>query len=830
MKKALFPILALVLALGLALPVAAADGPVQYIGEDWGTQGDWIGVYGHYAYILPKAPSAHVEYPIGAGTVMQTSPYYDYVGGNGWPVGYSISGPETPADVRALETPDETQRRATCYWGDSTITLTNLEEGSYQLGLYLLDWDSTSRGENVSVTVDDGTPATFNVTDFHGGKYVLFEVSGTTVTITLTKTAGANAVISGVFLDNLNTSITYPVVDDTTQGDWVGNYGELGYLLCAMDSIYTRNNAQPEDPAYDIKGGRLAGEGAYSVTNGNYWAWTDYYPAEGTTAPCYAWIWETPTEDVRACWYTESQVFEGYPTMEDAYEREAACWDSCTYPHFLVNLSVPEGEFYLSLYALDYDTTARSQTIEIFDSAGTLLAGPISVADFHNGVYEGFLVEGPIDLVIKVTKVSGANSVLSGIFLDQVLEPQEVGTISGIKFYDANLNGVFDEGEAGVGGITIFLDLNENGELDEGEPCTVTAEDGSYTFDGLAPGTYIVREILPEGCLTTTGVEQTVDVPGALAGAEVTAPLIAGQHYDVGTLDIVFDPTDDEDKGTLTVTYNITTEDCYLTETHLYVGTEPPLSAPGQYPFKHEGLSSSTDTYTITLDDLELDEWPASLYIAAHAVVYCESWPDNGAGTETAWALPEGYTPFGQGWGGYFSYSPAISGAAEVTDVNFGNVCLGAGGGKTIGFWGNKNGQGILSDNWTTIEDSGVLADEILAGLPNTNLEAPYLANAGEVKVFLRNADAVDMQYMLAAQWLGMEFNVLVGDVESESLVYLGDLDGDGIADADEFMSVDEVLTKVSDEWETWDRATQEYWKDILDDANNNQNFLLPEP
>jgi hypothetical protein len=36
---------------------------------------------------------------------------------------------------------------------------------------------------------------------------------------------------------------------------------------------------------------------------------------------------------------------------------------------------------------------------------------------------------------------------------------------------------------------------------------------------------------------------------------------------------------------------------------------------------------------------------------------------------------------------------PVTLGADEAKDVQFGNVCLGAGGGRTLGFWSNKNGQ-----------------------------------------------------------------------------------------------------------------------------------------
>ncbi len=83
-----------------------------------------------------------------------------------------------------------------------------------------------------------------------------------------------------------------------------------------------------------------------------------------------------------------------------------------------------------------------------------------------------------------------------------------VGSIHGMKWFDRNGNGERDANEPGLPGVTIYLDLNLNGQLDEGEPNTETMEDdpetnlddsGIYWITDLAPGVYIVREIVPDG-------------------------------------------------------------------------------------------------------------------------------------------------------------------------------------------------------------------------------------------------------------------------------------------------------------------------------------------
>jgi len=86
-------------------------------------------------------------------------------------------------------------------------------------------------------------------------------------------------------------------------------------------------------------------------------------------------------------------------------------------------------------------------------------------------------------------------------------------TLTGVKFNDANGNGVRDNGEAGVGGVTIFIDSNHNGTLDAGERSTVTAADGSYSFYGVKLGdTYWIDEVIPAGQQQSTGDHEEITI------------------------------------------------------------------------------------------------------------------------------------------------------------------------------------------------------------------------------------------------------------------------------------------------------------------------------
>jgi len=68
-------------------------------------------------------------------------------------------------------------------------------------------------------------------------------------------------------------------------------------------------------------------------------------------------------------------------------------------------------------------------------------------------------------------------------------------TISGRVSADPNGNGLYDPGEPLLPGVTIHL-LDASGTVID---TTQTDAKGEYSFEGLAPGTYGVREVQPEG-------------------------------------------------------------------------------------------------------------------------------------------------------------------------------------------------------------------------------------------------------------------------------------------------------------------------------------------
>jgi len=95
-------------------------------------------------------------------------------------------------------------------------------------------------------------------------------------------------------------------------------------------------------------------------------------------------------------------------------------------------------------------------------------------------------------------------------------------SISGTVYNDANGNGVKDSGEVVVSGQKLYIDKNINGVLDTGEPIFTTSTAGTYTFSGLAAGTYRVRETIMSGWRWTNPSSGYLNVT-VTAGQVVTA-------------------------------------------------------------------------------------------------------------------------------------------------------------------------------------------------------------------------------------------------------------------------------------------------------------------
>jgi len=155
-------------------------------------QGNWVGSYGADGYALAGW---------NGSTDLVSMPLSSLLLDGGSRCQWSAS---TTA-IQALQSPDTSPRRAACFYDNAQIRLHLTFPAAYTgtLHLYALDWDSTSRRE--TITINDGSgPRSADISSaFNQGAWVNAPITvgaGGSITISVTLTAGVNAVLSGIFL------------------------------------------------------------------------------------------------------------------------------------------------------------------------------------------------------------------------------------------------------------------------------------------------------------------------------------------------------------------------------------------------------------------------------------------------------------------------------------------------------------------------------------------------------------------------------------------------------------------------------------------------------
>ncbi len=103
--------------------------------------------------------------------------------------------------------------------------------------------------------------------------------------------------------------------------------------------------------------------------------------------------------------------------------------------------------------------------------------------------------------------LSPASAVLSTISPDGVSPEVKNGSISGVVWNDVNGDGVKDSSENGMSGVTVRLTAS-----DKTEKTVPTGADGSYGFDELVPGKYMIYVSTPADREATLENPRTVTV------------------------------------------------------------------------------------------------------------------------------------------------------------------------------------------------------------------------------------------------------------------------------------------------------------------------------
>jgi endo-alpha-1,4-polygalactosaminidase (GH114 family) len=318
-------------------------------------QGNWVGAKGAAGYDLAGWDgSSDVSYMPEATTTLVKGGRYEWA--------------SQTTDTRALEGPSGSTRSAAAYYSDSQIEVQMHFNAAYKgnLHLYAVDWDKQGRRETIAV---DGQTAALS-SDFSQGAWISFPISvvaGSTVTITVDRTAGPNAVLSGIFLGDEGAPPTMSV-SKAPQGSWVGAYGLAGYDLAGWEGSTTDLTSLPD---------------------------TSVSLSQGTR---YRWVADT----------TEVRALEA----PNGLTRSAAAYTSPTQVRVLLSFTAAYNGN-VELYALDWDSTARREIISVNGQSAVLSD------QFKEGAWVSFPVSVAVGSTVTVTvdRTAGANAVLSGIFL-----------------------------------------------------------------------------------------------------------------------------------------------------------------------------------------------------------------------------------------------------------------------------------------------------------------------------------------------------------------------------------------------------------------------------
>jgi hypothetical protein len=178
--------------LALAAPPAVRPASASLLGVDDHSRGGWVGQYGKRGYWVAMDGSAP-HLPPGVAANQDGSHLY-------------IWSPRT-TDQRGLSVPDTPAQLSAGQWFSWDHFSLDLDlrrgSGEYQVALYLLDWDSDARVQQLEVADAESGAVLLTRTDehFRNGRYLKLRLSGH-VTLRFTKIGGANCTLSGVFLDD----------------------------------------------------------------------------------------------------------------------------------------------------------------------------------------------------------------------------------------------------------------------------------------------------------------------------------------------------------------------------------------------------------------------------------------------------------------------------------------------------------------------------------------------------------------------------------------------------------------------------------------------------
>ncbi len=395
------------------------------------------------------------------------------------------------------------------------------------------------------------------------------------------------------------------------------------------------------------------------------------------------------------------------------------------------------------------------------------------------------------------------------------LPPELEGEIDVFKFCDANANGLLDPDE-----LLFGLDNWQINFAPDPNTCSgLTAGGGFLTCASLDPGTYDVSEVL----LADFGHSGTC-TDGACGTCSIGAAACVNNSECLGTGNFCV-PNPSTTASITIMGADIHNVDFGNVGLSSIAGTKTDVNDPTN------GIGGVKVTLAGTLASGAPFTPQCAITRASGSYLFNDLLPGRYTVTETP---PPNTVPSGP------NSCPNLALAVDEEDCagdsetcNFQNACLGAGGGHTLGFWSNKNGQTRISGADRAVLSALCLVNGAGVGFnPTTN---------GQIKNWLLSANAVNMSYMLSAQLAAMKLNTLEpGFANGAATIFAGTPPGGcsvpGLVNG--FISINDLMSDANSELcadgstpsGDPERACQGFKKNALDAANNNQNFVVACP
>jgi hypothetical protein len=434
----------------------SASATAAFLGTDTTTGGTWKNAYGADGYSLA---TDGVSYP-GYATVA-------LAGASSW------VWARQNTTLRALQRAGDASRFAATWFSPTTfdIDVAFVDGAAHQVALYTLDFDKLNRQQAIYV-IDAATNTVLDVriaSGFINGQYWVWRLKGHVI-IRLSRIAGANAVVSGLFFDPPPGVVGAPVVSLTSPTfgasftapagiplsaqasagsgrtiDHVSFYagpslvgtattapytfawtgvpaGTYGVTAVATDSQGVSStsaalNVVVRTPASNGSGSAATFVRTDATTQG---AWKGTYGAEGyslfagtTSLPIYAQV--TLASASSWIWSGSTNDSRALQKAGTAPDRFAGTLYAAS--TFTLDVNLLDGLTHqIALYGVDFDALGRQESIDLLDAATGALLDHRLVTAFSGGQYQVWQVTGHV--TIRVSNVGGANAVLSGLFFD----------------------------------------------------------------------------------------------------------------------------------------------------------------------------------------------------------------------------------------------------------------------------------------------------------------------------------------------------------------------------------------------------------------------------